>query len=152
MIITAVIAVSCNPVKQVLNNREKFEEVKNEVFRLGLCANDTTFITNSDTLIQYDTTVLKETEIITIDDTVYVTKWMTRDIIKKLTIRDTVKSVVVDNSRLTLLQADLKAIEAKANEYKENAKEYKQKANKRLMYIIYAVIAFGIWVFIKLKL
>jgi endonuclease YncB( thermonuclease family) len=150
--LTAIIAVSCNPVKQVLKSKAKFDEVKNEVFRLGLCANDTTFITNSDTLIQYDTTVLKETEIITIDDTVYVTKWLTRDIVKKLTIRDTVNIVVVDNSRLTLLQADIRASESKAKEYKENANEYKQRANKRLRYLIYAVIAFGIWVFIKLRL
>ena len=145
MILTAIIAVSCNPVKQVLNSREKFNEVKNEVFRLGLCANDTTFITNSDTLIQYDTTVQKETEILTIGDTVYVTKWQTRDIVKKLTIRDTIKSVVVDNSRLTLLQADLKAIEAKA-------KEYKEKADKRLSYLILAGVILGLWVFFKIKL
>ena len=144
MILTAIIAVSCNPVKQVLNNRAKFEEVKNEVIRLGFCANDTTIITSSDTLIQYDTTIQKETEVLTIGDTVYVTKWQTRDIIKKLTIRDTVKSVVVDNSRLQLLQADLKAIEAKA-------KEYKEKADKRLTYLILVAVAFGLWVFFKIK-
>jgi len=144
LIITAIVAFSCNPVKQVLNNRAKFEEVKNEVIRLGLCANDTTFVTASDTLIQYDTTVQKETEILTIGDTVYVTKWQTRDIVKKLTIRDTIKSVVVDNSRLTLLQADLKDIEAKA-------KEYKQKADKRLTYLILIGVAIGLWVFFKIK-
>ena len=144
LIITAIVAFSCNPVKQVLNNRAKFEEVKNEVIRLGLCANDTTFITASDTLIQYDTTVQKETEILTIGDTVYVTKWQTRDIIKKLTIRDTIKSVVVDNSRVQLLQADLKAIEAKA-------KEYKEKADKRLSYLILVGVILGLWVFFKIK-
>jgi len=144
LIITATVAFSCNPVKQVLNNRAKFEEVKNEVIRLGLCANDTTFITASDTLIQYDTTVQKETEILTIGDTVYVTKWQTRDIVKKLTIRDTIKSVVVDNSRVQLLQADLKAIEAKA-------KEYKEKADKRLSYLILAGVILGLWVFFKIK-
>jgi len=152
MILTAILAVSCNPVKQVLSSREKFDEVKNEVFRLGLCANDTTFITDSDTLIQYDTTILKETETITIDDTVYVTKWMKRDIVKKLTIRDTVNIVVVDNSRIKVLQADIMASEAKAIQYKEKADEYKQKANKRLRYLIYVIIGFGIWLFIKLKL
>lgn len=140
----AMLALSCNPVKQVLNNRAKFEEVKNEVIRLGFCANDTTFITASDTLIQYDTTVQKETEILTIGDTVYVTKWQTRDIVKRLTIRDTIKSVVVDNSRVQLLQADLKAIEA-------NAKEYKEKADKRLSYLILVGVILGLWVFFKIK-
>lgn len=140
----AMLALSCNPVKQVLNNRAKFEEVKNEVIRLGFCANDTTFITASDTLIQYDTTIQKETEILTIGDTVYVTKWQTRDIVKRLTIRDTIKSVVVDNSRVQLLQADLKAIEA-------NAKEYKEKADKRLSYLILVGVILGLWVFFKIK-
>lgn len=144
MIVMAMLALSCNPVKQVLNNRAKFEEVKNEVIRLGFCANDTTFITASDTLIQYDTTVQKETEILTIGDTVYVTKWQTRDIVKRLTIRDTIKSVVVDNSRVQLLQADLKAIEA-------NAKEYKEKADKRLSYLILVGVILGLWVFFKIK-
>ena len=144
LIITAIVSLSCNPVKQVLNNRAKFEEVKNEVIRLGLCANDTTIITASDTLIQYDTTIQKETEVITIGDTVYVTKWQTRDIVKKLTIRDTIKSVVVDNSRVQLLQADMKTIEAKA-------KEYKEKADKRLSYLILVGVILGLWVFFKIK-
>lgn len=144
LIITAIVALSCNPVKQVLNNRARFEEVKNEVIRLGLCANDTTIITASDTLIQYDTTVQKETEVITIGDTVYVTKWQTRDIVKKLTIRDTIKSVVVDNSRVQLLQADMKTIEAKS-------KEYKEKADKRLSYLILVGVILGLWVFFKIK-
>ena len=144
MILMAMLALSCNPVKQVLNNRAKFEQVKNEVIRLGLCANDTTFITASDTIIQYDTTVQKETEILTIGDTVYVTKWQTRDIVKRFTIRDTIKSVVIDNSRVQLLQADIKAIEAKAREYKE-------KADKRLSYLILVAVALGLWVFFKIK-
>lgn len=144
LIITAIVAFSCNPVKQVLNNRAKFEEVKNEVIRLGLCANDTTFVTASDTLIQYDTTIQKKTEILTIGDTVYVTKWQTRDIVKKLTIRDTIKSVVVDNARLKLLEADLGKANAKADEWKE-------KADKRLNWLILASMIAGLWVFFKIK-
>jgi hypothetical protein len=144
LIIAAIIAVSCNPVKQVLNNRAKFEEVKNEVIRLGYCANDTTIISVSDTLTQYDTTIQKEIEILTLGDTVYVTRWQTRDIVKRVTIRDTIKSVVVDNSRVQLLQADLKAIEAKAN-------EWKAKADKRLNWLILGIIGIGLFVFFKIK-
>jgi len=144
MILTAIFAVSCNPVKQVLNNRSKFEEVKNEVIRLGYCANDTTIISVSDTLTQYDTTIQKEIEILTLGDTIYVTRWQTRDIVKRVTIRDTIKAVVVDNSRVQLLQADLKAIEAKAN-------EWKAKADKRLNWLILGIIGIGLFVFFKIK-
>ena len=144
LIITAIVAFSCNPVKQVLNNRSRFEKVKNEVIRLGLCANDTTIISASDTLIQYDTTIQKETEILVIGDTVYKTKWNTRDIVKKITIRDTIKSVVVDNSRINVLQADIKIIEDKA-------KEYKEKADKRLNWLVLAGVVFGLYIFFKIK-
>jgi len=144
LIITAIIAFSCNPVKQVLNDRAKFEKVKDEVIRLGYCANDTTIVSVSDTMTQYDTTIQKEIEVLTIGDTIYVTKWQTRDIVKRVTIRDTIKAVVVDNARLNVLQADLSKANAKADEWKE-------KANKRLNWLILAAMAAGLWVFFKIK-
>jgi len=144
LIITAIIASSCNPVKQILRDQAKFDLIKEEVIRKGLCANDTTIITASDTLIQYDTTIQKETEITRINDTVFVTKWQTRDIVKKTTIRDTIKSVVVDNARINVLQADLSKANAKAD-------EYKQKAENRLSWLVLIIAAIGLYVFFKIK-
>ena len=144
LIITAIVAASCNPVKQIMKDQAKFNLIKDEVIRQGLCANDTTIITASDTLIQYDTTIQKETEILTIGDTVYVTKWQTRDIVKKLTIRDTIKSVVVDNARIQVLQADFSKMKAAADEWKE-------KAQNRLSYLILAIVLIGLWLFFKFK-
>ena len=144
LIITAIVAFSCNPVKQVLNDRAKFEKVKDEVIRLGYCANDTTIVSVSDTLMQYDTTIQKEIDVLTIGDTVYVTKWQTRDIVKRVTIRDTIKAVVVDNARLKLLEADLGKANAKADEWKE-------KADKRLNWLILAAMIAGLLVFFKIK-
>jgi hypothetical protein len=143
-ILTAIVAVSCNPIKQIMKNQAKFNLIKDEVIRQGFCANDTTIITASDTLIQYDTTIQKETEILTIGDTVYVTKWQTRDIVKKLTIRDTIKSVVVDNARIQVLQADYYKM-------KSTADEWKQKAQERLSYLILAIVIVGLWLFFKFK-
>lgn len=144
LIITAIVAASCNPIKQIMKDQARFNEIKDEVIRRGLCANDTTIITASDTLIQYDTTIQKETEILTIGDTVYVTKWQTRDIVKKLTIRDTIKSVVVDNARIQVLQADFNKIKAAADEWKE-------KAQERLSYLILAIVIVGLLLFFKFK-
>ena len=143
-ILTAIVAVSCNPVKQIMKDQAKFNLIKDEVIRQGLCANDTTIITASDTLIQYDTTIQKETEIVTIGDTVYVTKWQTRDIVKKLTIRDTIKSVVVDNARIKVLESD-------NYKMKSTADEWKQKAQDRLSYLILAIVIIGLWLFFKFK-
>ena len=141
-LLIAFFLISCNPVKQILRDQAKFDLIKDEVIRKGLCANDTTFITASDTLIQYDTTVQKEIEITQVNDTTIVTKW--RDIVKKIVIRDTIKSVVVDNARINVLQADLRVANAKAD-------EYKAKAEKRLSWLILIVVAIGLYVFFKIK-
>jgi hypothetical protein len=42
---------SCNPVKQVLSDRAKFDEVAKEVIRAGYCANDTVIVSKSDTTV-----------------------------------------------------------------------------------------------------
>lgn len=144
IIITAIIAYSCNPVKQILKDKAKFDIIKDEVIRQGLCANDTTIISSSDTLIQYDTTISKELQVEIFNDTVHITKWQNRDIVKKMMIRDTIKSIVVDNARIKLLEADLEKSNAKADEWKE-------KAQSRLNWLILGIVAIGLWIFFKIK-
>jgi len=116
--------ISCNPVKQVLRDQEKLEEVAKVVVAGGWCANDTTFITKSDTLIEVDTLIRVETETFTeiVNDTTYITKWKTRDIVKSTTIHDTLKSYIVDNARVRLLQADSARLSGEVIEWKGKAK------------------------------
>lgn len=116
--------LGCNPVKQVLRDQEKLEEVAKVVVKGGWCANDTTFITKSDTLIDIDTIIRVDTETYTqiINDTVYITKWKTRDIVKSTTIHDTLKSYIVDNARVRLLQADSSRLTYELNEWEGKAK------------------------------
>lgn len=144
IVLIAMMAVSCNPVKQVLNNRERFDKVKNEVIRLGLCANDTIIKSISDTLITMDTIVYVDQETIVKNDTTYISSVKYNNIIKKITIRDTIRSVVVDNARIKLLEQDLSKITIKAE-------EYKQKAIKRLNWLILGIIGIGLFVFFKIK-
>jgi hypothetical protein len=48
--------LSCNPVKKVLKDNEKFEQVAQEVVRRGYCVNDTTKVTTiKDTTYIYTT-------------------------------------------------------------------------------------------------
>lgn len=133
--------VSCNPVKQVLRNQEMLEEVAKVVVKGGWCANDTTFIVKSDTIIDVDTLIEVKTdiEVETINDTTYVTKWKTNTITKTLTIHDTLKSLIVDNARVRLLQADSSRLSNEMN-------EWKGKAKKRQLWI-FALIA--VWLLIR---
>ena len=138
--------ISCNPVKQVLRDQDKLEQVAKVVVKGGWCASDTTFITKSDTLIEIDTLLNVKVEIDTqkVNEYIHITKWKTRDIVKTVTIRDTLKSYIVDNARVRLLQTDSTTLTAKMN-------EYKRKANTRLSWLLSLLIIIGVYIYFKLK-
>lgn len=137
---------SCNPVKQVLSDRQKFDEVAKEVIRQGYCANDTIIVSKSDTTIKVDTLTILEAKpfLEIINDTVYITKWKTNNITKTLTIHDTIKATVVDGARVKLLQEDL----LKANEERLN---WKERANSYLGWLLILILCIGAYFFIKYK-
>ena len=142
LILTAIL-LSCNPVKQVLRNKEKLDQVAEVVLKSGYCANDTTFITNSDTTIVHDTTYEYDT-IIDLkfkSDTQYV-KLPKKVITRTITIRDTIKSVVVDNARINILQKEL----TKSN---ESLNEYKQLAKERWWNLFWLILIFTIYILRK---
>ena len=144
--ILLLLLVGCNPVKQVLRDQEKLEEVAKVVVKGGWCANDTTFITTSDTLVELDTLVRIDTltDTYVLNDTTYITKWKTRDITKTLTIHDTIKSFIVDNARVKLLQADSTRLTNLAN-------EYKSKADSRLNWLISLLVLIALFIYLKLR-
>jgi preprotein translocase subunit YajC len=137
---------SCNPVKRVLNNQEMLEEVAKVVVKGGFCANDTTFVVKSDTLVEVDTLVRIDTltDTYVLNDTTYITKWKTREITKSITIHDTIKSFIVDNARVRLLQADSARLTGEVI-------EWKAKANNRLSWLISLLIIIGVFIYLKLR-
>lgn len=139
--------LSCNPVKQVLNDRSKFEQVAKEVIKSGMCANDTTFIVKSDTIVDVDTLVRVDVETHTeiINDTTYITNWKTRDIIKSTTIHDTIKSFIVDNARVRLLQADSSRLAYELN-------EWEGKAKRRQLWIFLLIGVIALYFYLKSKI
>jgi len=59
-LIIILLLVACNPVKKVMKDPEKFDEVAQEVIRRGYCVNDTTVITEvKDTVIYRDSIIEK---------------------------------------------------------------------------------------------
>lgn len=142
-----ILFVGCNPVKQVLRDQEMLEEVAKVVVKGGWCANDTTFITKSDTLIEVDTLfhIDVETHTEIVNDTTYITKWKTREIIKSTTIHDTLKSYIVDNARVKLLQADSSRLTYESS-------QWEGKAKRRQLWIFLLIAIIGAYFFIKSKL
>jgi hypothetical protein len=141
-----ILLVGCNPVKQVLKNQEMLEEVAKVVVKGGWCANDTTFVVKSDTLVEVDTLVRIDTltDTYVLNDTTYITKWKTREITKSITIHDTIKSFIVDNARVRLLQADSARLTSEVN-------EWKGKADSRLNWLISLLVIIALFIYLKIK-
>lgn len=137
-----ILLLSCNPVKQVLKDKEKLDKVAEVVISSGYCVNDTIIKTNSDTLITYDTIIEKRDIFKTLFKTDTLTIPLTKKIVKTITIRDTIINVVTDNSRIKQLEAKL-AIET------EKVGEYQQKAKTRLNWLIWLIIAISIYLLRK---
>jgi hypothetical protein len=135
---------SCNPVKQVLSDRAKFDEVAKEVIRAGYCANDTVIVSKSDTTVLTDTVnnYFIDTEIR--NDTVFQTRIENKLVLKKVTIRDTVRQVVTDNARVNVLEADKRDLSMKVMEWKD-------KATDRLKWLVLLLVGIGLWIFFKIK-
>jgi hypothetical protein len=112
----------------------------------GWCANDTTFVVKSDTLVEVDTLVRIDTltDTYVLNDTTYITKWKTRDITKSITIHDTIKSFIVDNARVRLLQADSARLTGEVM-------QWKGKADSRLNWLISLLVIIALFIYLKLK-
>jgi len=136
-----ILLIGCNPVKQVLRDQDKLEQIAKIVIAGGWCANDTTFITKSDTLVEFDTLINVKLQVDTqkVNEFVYITNWKTRDIVKSVTIHDTLKSYIVDNARVRLLQTDSARLSGEVI-------EWKGKAKRRQLWI-FALI--GVWLLIR---
>lgn len=134
ILLLSLLLLSCNPVKQVLKDKARFEELAKEVIRSGYCANDTIIQTKSDTTYKVDTIYELNTDTIRLKEFKEVPKLVNKTIVKTITIRDTIQKVVVDNARIKLLEANLGVLSQKMEEYKD-------KAQTRLKWLILLLIA-----------
>jgi len=139
-----LVLFGCNPVKQVLNDKAKFDEVAAEVIRQGYCATDTLLIVKSDTLVKVDSLIEIYSDTTIINDTAYVTLWETKNFTKTFVIHDTLRSVIVDNAHVRQLQADVDKIT-------KQSEQHKQDATNRLYWFIIALAVILFLIIIKLK-
>jgi hypothetical protein len=143
ILILSLFLFACNPVKQVLKDKQKLDKVAEYVISEGYCANDTIIQTKSDTLITYDTLYQRGQDIIRDfyhTDTLRIP--LTKTLVKTIRIRDTIQQVVVDNARI-------KQLEAKLAVQTEKTEEYKGKAKSRLNWLILLIIAISLYIIRK---
>lgn len=139
-----IITLACNPVKKVLRDPVKFNEIASEVIRRGYCVNDTTVITEvRDSIIYKDSivdrvnnipckdfdTVIGRARVSVIggvlsfkqkDSVVYRTKTVTNTV-RDRTYEDTLKSdILILQSKLVVSGEKLSLSEKKVGELRKD--------------------------------
>lgn len=137
-----MLMASCNPVKRVLKDKNKLDQVAEVVVRSGYCANDTTIVTKSDTLYSFDTITDTQLETFVRNDTIFKTQFKNKTVTKTVTIKDTIQKVVVDNARIHVLQKDLAVSE-------EKLKAEQEESKKRLHWIIMLILIISGYLVLK---
>ena len=132
----ALLFFSCNPVKQVLNDKNKFEQVAKEVIKQGYCANDTIYSVTSDTIVQESILIDTMLEVKVFNDTVFVFKNIEKIKNKYLTIHDTIKSVVIDNALVKVLEAEIGSLNSDKVKLQDSLLSSNRASNIRLLIII----------------
>lgn len=142
LILLVLFFASCNPVKKVLTDPNKFSIVKDTVIKRGYCKCDTSFVYISDTLETIDTLYEVLVDTLVINDSVVFWETKFHTITKTRTIRDTIKSTVVDSSMLGVIRKEL---------WLEKEKNKENKSWKKMfMWAIGSAVAFFLLLF-KLK-
>lgn len=107
LILLVLFFASCNPVKKILKDPYKFEVVKDSVIKRGYCKCDTSFIYITDTLEVTDTLYDVIVDTLVINDSIVFWDVKYKTIKKTITIRDSIKSTVVDSSMVGVIRKEL---------------------------------------------
>ena len=146
LIVVVMVLVGCNPVRFVLRDAPSLRIVADEVIKRGYCLNDTTYIHSTDTLEITDTLTLVYVDTAVLNDTTYFWETKFETITKVKTIRDSIKSVVIDSAQVKVLRKQLAA----ANILKDAAVKDMKGLRKILQFGAAACAVFFLLLF-KLK-
>lgn len=127
-IVLILLFAACNPIKKVLQSPSMFEVVKDSVIARGYCLNDTIFSHSSDTSYLHDTTTMVYVDTAVIRDSVYFLETKFQTITKTRTIRDSIKSVVIDSALVQVIR--------KQRDAALNREQIALKDNKRFQTIL----------------
>lgn len=147
---------SCNPVKKVLDSETKSRIVFNELVSRNWCANDTTIINTSDTTVLFDTLYTIESDTVNVEVPYTTEVIKTKIVTKTITIRDTIKSVVVDrskeqllNNQIILLKNENADLRIKNSKQLEEIRTIRKSKNQAWLYFWLVIAGLGIYLFRK---
>jgi hypothetical protein len=105
---------SCDPVHRVMGDPKKKARARSQFLDEGICRPDTFLLVVTDTMETVDTVehLYLSTDTIHTKDTVYIVRTRWRDILKTITIRDTVVRQIEDTRRLDDMRMRYESLEA----------------------------------------
>lgn len=163
LILLVFLSIACNPVKQVMKDPEKLNEVADELVRNGLCVTETTIVNETiDTMVvfeisepetiyiqgnrcTFDTILTSGTRLVYLNGILVVDEKVKTKVVTKQ-----VEKVVRDKTYEDLLKDDILVCKDSISFYKgsiQATKDHMKKLEKKLferskyLYIIIALIA-----------
>lgn len=142
LFLVVLAAVSCNPIKQVQRNKERWEQVKDIVIESGACKSDTNIIVKSDTLISVDTLPVHDTTytFYHYNDTVIVTKTIVKPTVRNIRIIDTVSRIVRDVALENVYRAEKDSAVAQMRVMQSDVVKYKGSSQRNLWMFIASIV------------
>jgi hypothetical protein len=138
VILLILSAIGCDPVRRVLDDPAYRTRVADELLRDGLCRYDTLVVTKTDTIIKTDTIgeIVIFTDTTIERDTVRITATKYRDIVRTVTIRDTLRMTVVDASGRDANIKHVAELEGRLKEVGDSAKRYRMATGFLLIALV----------------
>lgn len=141
----------CNPIKRVLGNQGKRDQMAAEIIKLGYCINDTTIVEIHDTTTTTDTIVVPVVIVDTLmqNDTLVIWKTEYKNIVTTKVITQQVKQVIIDSAKVQVLMRDLAATKTALADSNVRRKQWRTQFGSAFSALIFAVIC--IVILIKYK-
>ena len=126
-ILLFISAIGCDPVRRVLDDPAHRTRVADELLRDGLCRYDTLVVVKTDTIIRTDTIgeIVIFTDTTIERDTVRITATKWREIVRTITIHDTLRMTVVDASGREASMKRAAELEGRLKEVGDSARRYR---------------------------
>jgi hypothetical protein len=138
VILLILSAIGCDPVRRVLDDPAYRTRVSDELLRDGLCRYDTLVVTKTDTIIKTDTIgeIVIFTDTTIERDTVRIKATKFREIVRTVTIRDTLRMTVVDASGRDANIRQVSELEGRLKEVGDSAKRYRMATGFLLITLV----------------
>jgi hypothetical protein len=133
----------CNPIKRVLSNQAKRDQMAAEIIKLGYCINDTTIVEIHDTTMTTDTIDVPVifTDTLIRNDTVFF--WETKyfDIVKTKVVTQKIDRVIVDSAKVQVLTRELAQTKAALADSNVRRKQWRTQFGAAFSALIFAMIS-----------